>query len=83
MLTRDEVLKEITAIFQRELSEPNLVLDYSSSASSVAKWDSINNLVLLTSIEEKYKVNFSIDFILKAENVGDLCDYVIENASHQ
>ena len=79
MLKRDEVLKEITLIFQRELSEPNLILDYTSSANSVAKWDSINNLVLLTSIEEKYKINFSIDFILKAENVGDLCDYVIEN----
>lgn len=81
MLTRDEVLKEITVIFQRELSEPNLQLDFTSSANSVAKWDSINNLILLTSIEERYKINFSIDFILKAENVGDLCDYVIENAS--
>lgn len=83
MLNREEVLKEITTIFQRELSEPNLVLDYSSSANTVGKWDSINNLVLLTSIEEKYKISFSIDFILKAENVGDLCDYVIENASQQ
>lgn len=81
MLTRDEVLKEITAIFQRELSEPNLQLDFFSSANSVAKWDSINNLILLTSIEERFKINFSIDFILKAENVGDLCDYVLENAS--
>ena len=44
------------------------------------KWDSISNLILISAIEEKFNVVFPLDFIFKAENVGDLCDYIMENS---
>jgi acyl carrier protein len=78
MEKKELILNKITQIFRENLDEPGLVLNYSSSADDVAKWDSINNLVLLTEIESFFEITFPIDIILNARNVGDLCDYVAE-----
>lgn len=81
MEKKELILSKITQIFRENLSEPGLVLSYSSSADDVAKWDSINNLVLLTEIESVFEITFPIDIILNAKNVGDLCDYIVEHSN--
>lgn len=80
MEKKEFVLKEINQIFRNSLQEPDLCLNYSSSANDVAKWDSINNLILLTEIEDCFGIAFPIDIILNAKNIGDLCDYVVEHS---
>ena len=81
MEKREKILQEVTGIFRRELEDKDLEITYSSSARTVEKWDSITNLILITAIEEKFNIVFPVEFIFKAENVGDLCDYIMENAS--
>lgn len=78
---REHILNEITLIFRKELEDEHLEVSYDSSASSIEKWDSITNLVLISSIEERFNIVFPIDFIFAAENVGDLCDFILENAA--
>jgi acyl carrier protein len=78
---RENILNEITLIFRKELEDEHLAVSYDSSAGTIEKWDSITNLVLISSIEEKFNVVFPIDFIFRAENVGDLCDFILENAA--
>lgn len=77
-MDKAQILEAITEIFRRELNDPGLNLDYTSSTNSVEKWDSINNLVLISAIEDHFKISFSVDFIFAAENVGDMCDYVLQ-----
>jgi acyl carrier protein len=80
MEKREYILQELTAIFRKELEDDNLQLTYASSANSVEQWDSITNLMLISAIEERFNISFPIEFIFKAENVGDLCDYLLDNA---
>lgn len=77
---KEQVLHEMTEIFRKELDDKTLIIDYSSSANSVEKWDSVSNLMIISALEEKYKIEFSVEFIFKAESVGDLCNYIIENS---
>ena len=77
-MDKAQILEAITEIFRRELSDPGLNLDYNSSTNTVEKWDSINNLVLISAIEDHFKMSFSVDAIFAAENVGDLCDYILQ-----
>lgn len=81
MERRNLILAEVQDIFRKELDEPNLELSFESSAGNVEKWDSINNLILITEIEDHFDISFPIDLILTAKNVGDLCDYVLEHSS--
>ncbi len=75
-----EILKEIESIFRRELDSYGLKISYNSSAASVEKWDSITNLILISAIEEKFNVTFSVDAIFTMENVGDMVDYIYLNS---
>ena len=78
---REVILEEVTRIFRKELEDEQLQISFDSSAKTVEKWDSITNLMLITAIEEKFNIVFPVEFIFEAENVGDLCDYILENAS--
>jgi len=80
MDAKEKVLLELSEIFKRELDDKGLNINYSSSPKSVEKWDSITNLVLISAIEEKFNLVFPVEFIFTAENVGDLCDFIVKNA---
>lgn len=77
MRTRQEILSLVTEVFREELQNESLELDFDSSPKTVDNWDSINNLVLLTSIEDALEIEFPIDFIFSIETVGDICDFIL------
>lgn len=82
MKTKETYLKELTEIFRQELSEPSLALNFNSSPNTVDKWDSVNNLLLITAIEDYYQINFPIDFIFEAEKVEDFCDFLMKSSKN-
>jgi len=83
MNKRQQILEKVEKIFRNELSDDSLIITMESSAQNTDKWDSINNLMIITSIEEYFKISFPIDVIFNAENIKDLVDYIEENSSVQ
>ena len=79
-MTRDSLLKEIEEIFQKELEDSTINIQPDSTPCSIEKWDSINNLVLIAAIEEKYNVTFPIEVIYRIEKVDDIIEYVYQTA---
>lgn len=79
MLSSNQILEDIQNIFREKFEQPNLVLKLSDSSETVEQWDSVSNLIVINSIEEKYNIAFTIDAIFDAQTVGDLCDYVAKN----
>lgn len=77
---KEQILEEIESIFKRELKDPGLEISYDSSVDSIEKWDSITNLVLISAIEEKFNIIFSVDAIFTMENVGDIVNYIYLNS---
>ena len=75
------ILNSIQEIFRKELEEPELILTYNSSANNIEKWDSINNLILISSIEDFYEISFPIEVIFQADTVEDLCNYIALNTT--
>ena len=75
------ILKQLTLIFQKELEDENLQLNFESSPKSIERWDSLNNLVLITAIEKEFKLEFSIDAIFELNKVGDIVEYLYKNSS--
>lgn len=76
-LTKEFILDEITTISRQVFNNPDLVVNESSSANTIAEWDSITNLFFIDSIEKKFDIKFSIDEIMNANNVGDLCNVIL------
>lgn len=78
-MTSEEILAKIEKIFRRELEDDLLQITRASSVNTVEKWDSMNNLILISAIESEFNVSFPIDIIFSAQNVGDLCDFILIN----
>ena len=76
-----QVLNRIGEIFRKELEDDSLNLTYSSSTDSIEKWDSVNNLVLISAIEEEFEISFPIEVIFESKNIGDLCDHIVKSTS--
>jgi len=79
---KEQILAQVEQIFQKELNDENLQITFESSANTIEQWDSINNLILISAIEEKFNISFPIDVIFSANNVGDLINYIAENTGN-
>ena len=64
-----EVLNDI---FRQVFGDNSLNITQQTSADDVEDWDSLTHMILITTIEAKFKIRFTQQEILDQSNVGDL-----------
>jgi acyl carrier protein len=72
-----EILKEIQEIFREVFRNPALTLTETSAPADIHEWDSLTHVLLLSKIEKKFGIKFSLDDMLSFENTGDICKAVM------
>lgn len=70
------IKKQLTDIFRKVLENKNLVLTDEMSADDVDTWDSLSHMLLITEIEDHFKIKFRLRELNKMKNVGALIDIV-------
>ena len=76
-----EVIKIIEPIFKDILRDENLKINKDSNAYNIDGWDSLNHILLVVGIEEKMKVRFTSGEISNYNNVGEMCEAIVEKLS--
>jgi acyl carrier protein len=74
----NDIINEITPIFQDVLDQPDLSLTASSSAENVADWDSLAHIGLVMSIEKHYKISFGLAELQDLKDVGEMANLIIK-----
>ena len=74
----NEVLSDVGKICREVFSDPQLEINPNTTAKDVAGWDSMTNLFLIDAIEQRFKFKFTLDEIMNAQNVGELCAIVVQ-----
>lgn len=77
-MNKNDILLELSEICKTVFNDADLQITNETAARDVANWDSLTNLILIDSIESRYSIKFSLDEILEAQNVGDLCEIVFK-----
>lgn len=77
-MNRTELLNDLQVLFKEVLEQPSLVITEVSSAQNVEGWTSLNHVIIISEIEQKFGVTFTLDDLLSISNVGDICN-LIEN----
>lgn len=77
-MTNEQVFEEVVAICRETFNNPGLKVEPSTSAKEVENWDSMTNLLLIDALEKKFDMVFSLDDIMDAQNVGDLCKIITQ-----
>jgi acyl carrier protein len=71
-----EILKEVQLIFRDVFENPSLGISFESKPADIHEWDSLTHVLLLSKIEKKFAIKFSLDDMLSFENIGDICNSV-------
>jgi len=79
-MEKEEILKQLTLIFEQVLKHPGLKIDYSMSTEDLDEWDSLSNMIIISEIEKKWGVHFKLRDIVRMKNIGDMIDVIIKQS---
>ena len=70
-----EILDKLRPVFN-EVFKENINLTLSTSPNEIDSWDSLNHMVLIKKIEEKFQFEFDLFDIIELKNVNDIVDKI-------
>lgn len=74
-MTREEIIIILNDIFSDVFDEDIEVFD-EMTAEDIEDWDSLEQMNLITAIQEKFSVKFHVEDIVDLEKVGDMIDLI-------
>lgn len=79
-MNREEVLGGIQTIIRDVLDDDEIVLSDDTTANDIDGWDSIQNIIIMATIEEKFGIKFQVEENRQIVNVGTLVDLVVKKS---
>jgi acyl carrier protein len=77
-MEKADILKSLEQVFQKVFKNQELKINENSSPNDIDEWDSINQLTLISDVEEQFKVKFNLNEIIEIEKVQDILDVLDE-----
>ena len=77
-MSREEIFSRIEVIAKKIFGENTRITETTTSAD-VEKWDSMNHVLLISSIEKEFGVTFDIMEIIGITCFGDFVDRIEKN----
>lgn len=71
-----EIWQRATGVFREILDLDDLVLTPQMTARDVEGWDSLNHILLVVAVEQRFGIKFSTGEIDGLENVGQFIDLI-------
>ena len=79
-MEKEELLQQLSLIFEQVLKRSDLKIDYNMSAEDIDEWDSLTNMTIISEIEKKWDVHFKLRDIVRMKNIGDMIDVIIKQS---
>lgn len=75
-MNKKELRIKLKDIFQNIFEDDKIELTDDLSAKDVENWDSLTHMILITEIEEKFEIKFSLKDLNQLEDVGNLIQII-------
>ena len=79
-MKQSEIKEKLAPVF-KEVFEKEIEITPELTANDVANWDSLTHMVLITTIEERFGVKFTLRDLNKMKNVGVLMQIIEKKLS--
>ena len=70
------VLTDIQSIFRDILDDGTLVISAEMDAANIEGWDSLSHIIILSSIQDHFHIEFSTKEVVGLRTVGDMVNLV-------
>lgn len=74
-MTRQEIFTRIEAISKKIFGQGTMITEETSS-SDIEQWDSMNHVVLISTIEKEFGVTFDIMEVININKFGDFVNLI-------
>jgi acyl carrier protein len=71
-----DILTQLTDVFREVFEDESLVIDRSTTAADVTRWDSLMHVTLILKVERAFGVRFSSREVALLNSVGELEDLI-------
>lgn len=79
-MTRQEIFERTALIFKTIFGEA-IHLTEDTASTDIEKWDSMNHVILISTIEKEFTVSFELMEIIGISKLGDFIDLVEKKQS--
>ena len=76
-MNRAELFQTLNQIFRENFDDESIELTDETSSADIEDWDSLEQINLIVTIQERFGVNFNIDEVNKMKNVGEMADFIL------
>ena len=75
-MSRSEISNQLSTIFSKIFSSNSIEITDDLIANDVDNWDSLTHMLLISEIEDHFKIKFKLRELNKMKNVGVLIDLI-------
>ena len=79
-MSRVEIYERLNEVFQDVFGDDDITVNDETTAADNDGWDSLRHITLLAAIEDEFDIEFSMGQTVKMKNVGEMVDYIEEEA---
>ncbi len=77
-MNKEEIYNHLTDIIRQSLNTPSLMLTPDSTVENTEGWGSLENAMIITSIEQDYNIKFKLSELLSWHTLDELTDLIIK-----
>ena len=70
---------QLKKILSKVLGVNEIDINNDSSPDNIESWDSFNGLMLVSELENEFKISFTMDEVINVKNVGDIKKALIKH----
>lgn len=76
-MDEQQVLQAVEEIFRDNFDDDTLVITPDTTAEDIEDWDSLEQINLLTAMEQRFGIKFTLDDVRDLGNVGDMIALIL------
>ncbi|MBF8149554.1 acyl carrier protein [Winogradskyella sp. F6397] len=80
-MQRNNIVEKVKEILISVLEHEGFELTDDLVAADVSGWDSLTHMIIISSIEEEFKIKFKLKDLNKMRNIGALIDIISSKIS--
>ena len=80
-MEQDKVREEVISVFKGVFKLAGTLTE-EISAAEIREWDSLNHMVLIHRLEEKFGIKFDLFRLMELKNLGDFIRYISTELAH-
>ena len=74
-MTKQEIQAQLENVFKQVFNQ-EIKLSDKTTANDVESWDSLNHVILMKAIEERFEIEFDLFEMIDMKSVGDIIDAI-------